>query len=149
MAEPGHWEGDFWVEASGYKVHRRFVEKYPGLYGPNKQDPDQGQGDTECDDLLSKLSAKFTGAGGTLSTWMERHCFFTAGPIGYFDVRSSTDVPPCPDFWLKEQQYWIDGIIIGRGAAKVEEAAPSIKTYAAIFLAGNVTGGSILKTLGL
>jgi hypothetical protein len=149
MAEPGHWEGDIWIETSGYRVARKWVEKYPALFGPMAKDPDEGQGETECTDVIAQLLAKFTGYGGTFSTWTERHAFIIFAGIGYNDVQTSADVPPIPEFFCKEMAYCYTGLSMGRGMKKVEEAAPSIKTYAAIFLAGNVTGGGILKTLGL
>lgn len=103
-----------WVEPSGYTVEMRFVRKYPSLYGPAALDPDGGGGDAECDDLISKLTAKFTGYGGTFSTWTERHAFIIAAGIGYNDVTSSADVPPVPFWCIGELQYWLTGVTMGR-----------------------------------
>ncbi len=145
----GKWDGDFWVEPTGYKVHRKWAEKYPALYGPLAQDPDEGQGEIECDDVISRLLAKFTGYGGTFSTWTERHAFIIFSGIGYNDVNSKDDVPPIPVFFLKEMAYCYTGLSMGRGAKKVEEAAPSLKTYAAIFAAGGVSITGLLKLIGI
>ena len=119
---PGKWEGDFWVQEDGYRVHRKWVEKYPALFGPCRQDPDGGQGDIECDDAIAKLLAKFTGYGGTFSNWMERHAFIIFAGIGYNDVESKDDVPPIPDFFLTEMAYCYTGLSMGRGAKKVGDA---------------------------
>jgi hypothetical protein len=149
--KPGQWVGDYWVEASGYKVHRKWVEKYPALYGPNAQDPDEGNGEVECDDVIAKLLAKFTGYGGTFSTWTERHAFIIFAGIGYNDVTNKEDVPPVPEWALKEMAYCYTGLSMGRAAKKIEDAAPSLKTYAAIFTGGAVAGNlpQILKLLGI
>jgi len=147
--QTGHWDGDFWVSASGYRVARRWVDKYQSLFGPLAQDPDEGHGDAECDDLVARLMAKFTGAGGTFSTWKERHAFIIFAGIGYLDVKSSDDVPPCPEFFLTEQQYVTSGLVMGRAAAKIEEAGPGLKTYLAIFAAGGISITGILKVFGI
>lgn len=129
-------------------VDQKWIVKYPHLYGPGAKDPDEGQGDAEVDDFVSKLMAKYTGYGGTFSTWSERHAFITAANIGYIDVACSSDVPPVPDFWIGEGHYWLTGITMGRAARKVEEAAPSLKTYAAIFVGGAAAGNlpQLIKT---
>jgi hypothetical protein len=146
LADPApHWDGDFWVSASGYRVARKWVDKYPALYGPLSQDPDEGQGEVECNDLIAQLLAKFTGYGGTFSTWTERHGFIIFGGIGYNDVTCSADVPPIPEWALKEMAYCYTGLSMGRAAKKLEEAAPSLKTYIGIFTAGGVSVGAILK----
>jgi hypothetical protein len=147
----GQWEGDFWVEPSGYRVARKWVDKYPALYGPNAKDPDGGQGGEELDDAIAKVLAKFTGYGGTFSTWTERHAFIIFTGIGYNDVKSSDDVPPIPAFFLGEMAYCYTGLSMGRAAKKIEDAAPSLKTYAAIFTGGAVAGNlpQILKLLGI
>lgn len=148
MAEhTGHWDADFWVSASGYRVARKWVDKYPALFGPLSRDPDEGQGEVECDDMVAKLLVKFTGFGGTFSTWHERHAFIIFCGIGYNDVTSSADVPPIPEFFLTEMAYCYTGLSMGRGTKKVEEAAPSLKTYIGIFTAGGVSIGAVLKFL--
>ena len=147
--QPGHWEGDLWVEASGYRVARKWVDKYPALYGPNAKDPDEGQGEIECTDVIAQLLAKFTGYGGTFSTWTERHAFIIFGGIGYLDVKTSDDIPPTPEFFLSEMQYCTTGLIMGRATAKLEAAAPSLKTCIAIFAAGGISVGSLLKFFGI
>jgi hypothetical protein len=148
---PGQFEGDFWVEPSGYRVARKWVDKYPALYGPNAQDPDGGNGSEELDDAIAKILAKFTGYGGTFSTWTERHAFIIFAGIGYNDVTSSADVPPIPFWCLKEMAYCYTALSMGRGAKKVEEAAPSLKTYAAIFIGGGLAGNipQILALIGI
>jgi len=145
VADPApHWEGDVWVDGD-YRVERKWCELYPDMFGPLSKDPDEGQGEVECDDLISRFLNKFTGAGGTFSTWTERHAFIIASQIGYLCVKSSADVPPVPKFFLHESHYWRDGIIVGRGAAKVEGAAPSLKAYAGIFAAGGISIAAVLK----
>lgn len=73
-------------------VEQKWIDKYPSLYGPGAHDPDEGKGDVELDDYLARVMNKYTGAGGTFSTWNERHCFLTAVTIGYLYVESSADV---------------------------------------------------------
>lgn len=114
----GRWEGDFWVEPDGYRVARKFVETFPDLYGPNAKDPDEGKGEIECTDAISKIFNLYTGQGGTFSTWSERHCFLNAFFIGRDYVESSADIPPVPYFWLTEAHYWRAGIMLGRASKK-------------------------------
>ena len=130
-------------------MDQKWIDKYPYLYGPNAKDPDGDIGDIECADLAAKLMEKFTGYGGTFSTWSERHAFIYAVNIGYLYVNSSEDVPPCPIFWETEAHYWLTGITMGRAAKKIEEAAPSIKSYIATFAAGGVTITGILRFFGV
>lgn len=145
VANPtGHWEGDTWVDGD-YHVERKWVDKYPALFGPLACDPDEGQGDIECDDAIAKLLAKFTGFGGTFSTWTERHAFIIFSNIGYNDVTTSADVPPIPKFFLKEMAYCYTGLSMGRGAKKVEEAAPDLKTIIGIFAAGGISLTAVWK----
>jgi len=130
-------------------MDQKWVEKYPYLFGPNAKDPDEGKGEIECTDVVAKLMEKFTGYGGTFSTWSERHAFIYAAMIGYNDVTSSADIPPVPEFWVSEAHYWLSGITMGRMAKKLEENAPSIKGYITAFLAGNATGvAGALKIFG-
>jgi hypothetical protein len=145
MAEQtiGHWEGDTWVEASGYRVARKWVENYPALFGPLAKDPDEGQGEVECDDMIARLLAKFTGYGGTFSNWTERHGFIIFSGIGYNDVQSSDDVPPIPEFFCKEMAYCYTGLSMGRGAKKLEEAASKTNwTPVIIAIIGGLTAGT-------
>jgi hypothetical protein len=129
-------------------VDQKWIDKYPHLYGPTAKDPDEGS-DGEVDDFVSRLMNKYTGAGGTFSTWPERHAFITASSIGYLDVATSSDVPPVPVFWVKEAHYWLSGLVMGRASRKIEEAGPSLKTYVAIFAAGGVSIAGILKVFGI
>jgi hypothetical protein len=124
-----HWDGDVWVEASGYRVARKWVELYPHLFGPLKQDPDAGTGDVELDDTLTKAMSKIEGLGSVYSTWMERHCSETAFYIAYNFVESKDDVPPVPDFWIKEAHYWYMHITAGR-LLKKEKTAEAGKSAA-------------------
>ena len=124
---------------------QKWAAKYPHLFGPGANDPDEGNGDIECDDAIAAVLNKFTGIGGTFSTWKERHCFITAASIGYTDVEHTEDVPPVPDFWVKEGHYWVSGIAMGRASRKIEQAAPNLKTIAAIFAAGGISVGAVLK----
>lgn len=140
---PGKWDGDTWIEASGYSVARKWVEKYPALFGPNAKDPDAGQGQIECDDTIARIMAKFTGYGGTFSTWTERHAFIIFAGIGYNDVTSSADVPPVPEFFLQEMAYCYTGLSMGRGMKKVEDAAARTN-WTPVFIAiiGGLTAGT-------
>lgn len=119
---PGKWEGDFWVQEDGYRVHRKWVEKYPHLYGPARQDPDEGQGNFELDDTLTKALEKINGLGSVYSTWSERHCSETAFYLSYNFIESSADVPPVPDFWIGEAHYWFMHITAGRLLKKEKDA---------------------------
>lgn len=140
----GHWEGDVWVEPDGYRVHNKWCDLYPDLFGPLAKDPDEGQGDVECNDMISVFLNKFSGAGGVFSTWNERHAFIISSQIGYLIIKSSDDVPPVPRFFLHESHYWREGIIIGRGAAKVEAASSQIPWTPVIVAAlGAGTGGAV------
>jgi hypothetical protein len=123
----------------------KWIAKYPHLYGPGAKDPDAGQGDAECDDFAARMINKFTGAGGTFSTWSERHCFITAASIGYTDVEHTEDVPPCPTFWLEEGHYWVSGIAMGRAARKIEEATPTLKTYLTAAGVGGISIAGLIK----
>jgi hypothetical protein len=93
-----HWDGDTWAGAGGYRVARKWVEKYPHLYGPLATDPDHGLGDIELDDNLAKALRKIDGYGGIGSTSGERHCAQTAAYIAWNFIESSADIPPVPKF---------------------------------------------------
>lgn len=120
---------------------------YPHLYGPNAKDPDEGAGNIECNDIISAVLNKFTGIGGTFSNWNERHAFITAAQIGYLYVKHNDDVPPVPQFWLAEGHYWMTGIIMGRSAAKLEEAGMTWKTIVGVFAAGGITLTAVWKLI--
>lgn len=126
---PGKWEGDMWVQENGYRVHRKWVERFPHLYGPCRQDPDNGQGNLELDDVLTKALEKINGLGSVYSTWSERHSSETAFYIAYNFIESSDDVPPVPDFWLAEAHYWFMHITAGR-LLKKEKVAEAGKAAA-------------------
>jgi hypothetical protein len=147
---------EYWIEPDGYQVEMRFVRKYPALFGPLAIDPDHGQGDVECDDAISKIMNKLTGIGGTYSTWAERHCSIEAASIGYNDVETSADVPPCPKFWLSENQYWVGHLAIGREAKKQELLKTASSTFtgllqnkrvAALITAALASGSVIIPPL--
>lgn len=129
-------------------VDQKWIDFYPQWYGPNAKDPDEGQGDVEVDDYISRLMAKFTGIGGAFSTWKERHAFIIGAEIGYLHV-NKTEIIPVPDFFVKENHYFYSGMIMGRATSKLEAAAPSLKTYLAIFAAGGVSVTAILKFFGI
>jgi hypothetical protein len=136
---PGKFVGDKWVQDNGYEVERKWVAKYPELYGPLRKDPDEGLGQQETDDIISRISAKFTGFGGTFSTWTERHAFLIFAGIGYNDVTNSTEVPPIPDFFIGESAYCYSGLTMGRSAKKFEEAG-GFKKIATLIGAGALLG---------
>jgi hypothetical protein len=135
-----------------YRVARKWTEKYPSLFGPAAVDPDNGHGEAELDDVISRLLNKFTGAGGTFSTWTERHAFIIFASIGYNDVESSADVPPIPRFFLGETQYCYSGLAFGRAAKKLEDSDSikgllSNKKVAAVLVAAFTAGGAMLPTI--
>lgn len=143
----GEWQGDSWVEKDGYTVNKKFVEKYPDLYGPAAIDPDEGNGEIELNDAVAQFMNKYTGAGGTFSTWSERHCFITALTIGNEDVKSSDDIPPVPHFWITEAHYWRTGIFSGRLIEKknlAEAANLALET-----LPGLLQNKEIMKRIGV
>ena len=155
-----HWDGDIWVEyfldtdgkIKEYRVARKWTEKYPSLFGPCAEDPDEGNGEVELDDPISRVLNKFTGAGGTFSTWTERHAFIIFASIGYNDVESSADCPPVPRFFLTETQYCFSGLAFGRAAKKLENsdtfsALLSNKKVIAAITAAAAAGGIVLPTL--
>lgn len=128
-------------------VDPKWVKQYPDLYGPDAKDPDNGEGDFECNDAISQIVNKFTGIGGTFSTWSERHAFIIAAQIGYLNVHHDADVPPVPEFFQGEAHYWRTGIIMGRAAAKLETQISDWKIITGIFAAGGVTLTAIWKLL--
>lgn len=144
---PGKYVGELWVQDDGYQVEKKWVNKYPALYGPLRKDPDGGFGELEADDIVSRISAKFTGYGGTFSTWTERHAFLTFAGIGFNDVTSSSDVPPIPDFFLGEMAYCYAGLSMGRAAKKFDEMG-GIKKIAS-YIVGGALLGNIPRIYGL
>lgn len=144
---PGKFVGDQWVQDDGYVVDKKWVAKYPALFGPLRQDPDGGFGEIESDDIIAKLSAKFTGYGGTFSTWTERHAFITFAGIGFNDVSSSADVPPIPDYFIGEMAYCYAGLTMGRAAKKIDESG-GLKKIAGYLVAG-VALGNVPRIFGL
>lgn len=155
VAPVGHWENDgaIWITASGVKYYRKWVEKYPSLYGPMATDPDGGAGEVECTDAIAQILAKFTGYGGTFSTWTERHAFIIFAGIGYNDVNTSDDVPPIPEFFIPEMAYCYTGLSMGRATKKLEEVvgktnwAPVIIAAVSALTAGTAFGPQILTIL--
>lgn len=125
----------------------KWTELYPNLYGPDAKDPDEGSGDLECSDAIAQIMNKFTGIGGTFSTWSERHAFIYGAQIGYLHVKSSADVPPTPAFWLDESHYWMTGIIMGRAAAKLETAGLDLKYVIGLFTAGGISLTAVWKLI--
>lgn len=121
----------------------KWAQLYPDLYGPTAKDPDNGTGDVECNDEISAILNKYTGVGGTFSTWSERHAFIIGAQIGYLHVKSSADVPPVPIFFTDEAHYWRTGIIMGRAAAKLDQI--DWKTTIAAVAAGGVGVQALLK----
>ncbi len=155
----GHWDGDEWEEPSGRRVEKKWVLKYPAYFGPAAVDPDHGCGNEEiskeqileavkCIPGASIFVEKFWTAGGTFSTWAEIHSFIVSSSIGYTDVEHSADVPPCPEFWLGESQYWVSGIAMGRASKKVEEAAAKIDWSTLRANLGAVIGALVTVSAG-
>jgi hypothetical protein len=144
IPDPAAGDGDSWAGAGGYRVARKWVEKYPHLYGPAATDPDYGLGNEELtDDLLAKLFARVSGEGGIFSTSAEQHCFETAAAIAYNFVESSDDIPPVPAFWTGEGHYWLMGITAGRLLKKkavAETAAAACSTLAGLLANRKVAG---------
>ncbi len=125
-----------------------WVQLLPQYYGPNAKDPDEGLGDIECDDMIATVLNKFTGIGGTFSTWHERHAFIAGASIGYNYI-TKTEPVPVPKFWEEESHYFLTGLTMGRAAKKLEDAAPKLKYYFAYFTAGGVTLTTVLHFLGI
>lgn len=134
-------------------VDQKWIDLYPNLYGEGAHDPDEGKGDEELQDLVSQLSAKATGYGGTFSTWSERHSFLTGYSIG-FEIEKIEPVPT-PLFWLKESHYFKSGIACGYAAKCAVESARKtdwsrIGWAAGIGTAlGTAIGPKILTLIGL
>lgn len=123
----------------------KWAQLYPDLYGPTAKDPDNGTGDLECNDEIATVLNKYTGIGGTFSTWSERHAFIIAAQIGYLHVKTSADVPPVPVFFTDEAHYWRTGIIMGRAAAKLENTQIDWKALVATAAAGGLGVQALLK----
>lgn len=124
----------------------------PQYYGPDAKDPDEGLGEVECDDIIAKILQKFTGLGGTFSTWNERHAFIIGAQIGYLHV-NKTELIPVPKFWRDDSHYFYAGVIMGRSAKKLEDTAGSIDwkvvgtAIGAALAGGTLWGPEVLKAI--
>jgi len=145
VAVPASYIGDSAIGSGGGSVTEdpKWAQLYPDLYGPTAKDPDNGTGDEDCNDEISKILNKYTGIGGTFSTWSERHAFIIGAQIGYLHVKSSADVPPVPVFFQDEAHYWRTGIIMGRSAAKLDQV--DWKAIVAAVAAGGIGVQGLLK----
>lgn len=134
-------------------MEQKWIDLYPNLYGPKACDPDDGNGDEELADILSQVTEKATGYGGTFSTWSERHAFLTGYSIG-FEIEKIEPVPT-PEFWLKDAHYFKSGIACGYAAKCALESArktdwSQIGWTAGIFAAiGTALGPKILTLIGV
>lgn len=133
------------VATASCDVDPRLVAAFPQWFGPNAKDPDEGQGDIECNDLIATISAKFTGLGGTFSTWKERHAFIVGAEIGYSFVDHTVFIP-CPEFFQSEAHYFYSGIMAGRLAKKLEDSNTNVTindmiNYGKKISAGLIVGG--------
>lgn len=138
----GRWEGDWWVDGD-YRAEKRWVERYPHLYGPLATDPDCGLGDIELDDNLAKAMRKIDGYGGIGSTSGERHCAGTAAYIAWNFVESSADIPPVPKFWVAEAHYWfmtITAIRLAKKNSLAKAACYALSTLPALLSNKKVIG---------
>jgi hypothetical protein len=100
-------------------------------------DPYKGE-EGECDDFISKFFNRYTGAGGLLSTWRERHIAI-AGVWAGLRAAQFADIPECPPMWMDEVQYY-------RGAALISNVAKIYGTSAVATLTGAFVA---LKTTGM
>lgn len=100
-------------------------------------DPYKDEGG-ECDDFISKFFNKYTGAGGLLSTWRERHIVI-AGIWAGLRAPQFADIPECPPLWMDEVQYY-------RGAALISNVLKIYGTSAAATLIGTFV---TLKQIGV
>jgi hypothetical protein len=153
----GHWEGDFWVEANGYRVSRYWCDLLPGYYGPCRKDPDNGKGHVDYPNRVNEIIAKLTGVTGVADCDSEIHALETGALIGYLYLTTRDDVPPVPVFWCtgptadNDSHYFLTGLVGGRGGRKIEQAAkdaaPTLKTYATWLAAGGISVGAVLKLI--
>ena len=147
----GHWDGDFWVEANGYRVSREWCDLLPGYYGPLRKDPDNGLGDIEFTNRMSDILAKVTGVTGLLDCSSEIHGLQFGIYVGYLYLTTRKDIPPVPIFWCGEgkkdndSHYVLTGFIAGRAGRKIDDSMPDLKTIAGIFAAGGISVGAVLK----
>ena len=100
-------------------------------------DPYKDEGG-ECDDAISRFFARWTGPGGLLSTWRERHIAI-AGVWAGLRAAQFADIPDCPPLWYDEIQYY-------RGAALISNVAKIYGTSAVATLTGAFVA---LKTTGI
>ena len=158
----GHFEGDYWVEDSGYRVHRKWCDLLPGYYGPMRKDPDDGLGDIEFSNRMNEILGKITGVTGILDCASEIHATQFGIYVGYLYLDSSTDIPPCPVFWAgggkqdNDSHYYMTGLIAGRAGRKIDSLEePAIGDLLknkvvlgaiAVALAGGTIGGPSILT---
>jgi hypothetical protein len=109
----------------------------PDLKPGYNYDPYKDEGG-EVDDFLSKILNKYTGAGGLLSTWRERHIAISGIWAG-LRAAQFADIPDCPPLWMDEVQYY-------RGAALISNVAKIYGTSAIATLTGAFIA---LKTAGI
>jgi hypothetical protein len=91
----------------------------------------------ECDDLISKITAKFTGKGGTWSTWRERHISIE-GICDGLRAGTLSDVPKCPPLWYDEAQYY-DGCAMIANVVKCQWPG-ILTTLAGVIAAAKIAG---------
>ena len=99
-------------------------------------DPYKDEGG-ETDDAISKFFEQWTGKGGLLSTWRERHIAI-AGVWAGLRAAQFADIPDCPPLWMDEVQYY-------RGAALISNVAKiygtsAIATATGIYFALHTSG---------
>jgi len=80
-------------------------------------DPYKDEGG-EVDDLISKFTERFSGKGGTWSTWRERHISIE-GICDGLRAGTLSDVPKCPPLWIDECQYY-DGCAMVANVVKCQ-----------------------------
>lgn len=119
---------------------RPVIEVMPAGTGPGyTTDPyNTPEEHAECDDAISKFTAQWTGPGGLLSTWRERHIAINGIWAG-LRAPQFADIPDCPPLWVDEVQYY-------RGAALISNVAKIYGTSALATLAG---GYVALKAAGV
>ena len=100
-------------------LSQEWVDKYPELYGPSATDPDEGHGNIELQDELTKQFEKIEGFGSLFSTWSERHAFITGVNIGI--TLSEMVTVPVPTLWFSEAHYFRTGVMAGFIAKKLND----------------------------
>lgn len=99
-------------------IDQKWIDMYPELFGVNAQDPDEGHGEIELNDAITKLFQGIDGLGSIGNTWSERHALITGINIGL--TLQSLEYVPCPTFWAGEEHYFRSGITIGFMAKTVD-----------------------------